>query len=474
MTTSDDNQKTVADFLSAIEPLMAAYQGGSFTYLALKRGDRFVLIRGIAHLRAPKETPFTHFSSDNVRAGRYRLTELEVGPRALATSLLSGTLTTPGGELDFPQPPNGDYNTWHAPSHPSGLQAHRRLGVLLLTATDNVPHDRMAMLDWELRAAITPYDGLAELMSEYGLGSLQNFASSVEVAAPPVAEIDPSSRIDGQTAFVRVRLARELATAPFSLGYRIVSERAPTGRHRIESSALHWAQTADGWEGAVTINVPERAAIQCFASYDGVTHHSSWISDRSTGQNPRRTVYEAIDPGLAALTEIAAREPRRGHKQDARDFEAAVSWVLWMNGFSAIHLGAVSRTQDGADLIAATPAGHIAVIECTTGVLKADKLALLHDRAQTVRRQLEIRGSRDLRVLAIAVTSQPIADVEADIEGATKRQIFVVTREQFHDLIDHTRAAPDADRFFQEAEQSLKFARMDPVQSNPLGLAEPL
>ena len=49
-----------------------------------------------------------------------------------------------------------------------------------------------------------------------------------------------------------------------------------------------------------------------------------------------------------------------------------------MLGFSVVHLRSTTRMQDAADLLATTPSGHIAVIECTTGLLKAeDKLALL-------------------------------------------------------------------------------------------------
>lgn len=106
------------------------------------------------------------------------------------------------------------------------------------------------------------------------------------------------------------------------------------------------------------------------------------------------------------------------------------------------------------------------------GVLKADKLALLHDRAQDVRRALEAAGNRETRVLAIAVTAQPLADVEADLDTATKRQIYVIAREQLDTLIGGTSTPPDADDFFANAEQSLKLAFSQSDPANPPGFNE--
>jgi hypothetical protein len=89
---------------------------------------------------------------------------------------------------------------------------------------------------------------------------------------------------------------------------------------------------------------------------------------------------------------------------------------LWLLGFSVAQLGGTPRTQDAADIIATTPNGHFAVIECTTGLLKADnKLPLLHDRAQAVRRALESSAHNQLRVLPVIVTTKSREEIKPDL-----------------------------------------------------------
>jgi hypothetical protein len=80
------------------------------------------------------------------------------------------------------------------------------------------------------------------------------------------------------------------------------------------------------------------------------------------------------DPALETIKDIVGKALRKG--QDARDLEAAIAWLLWMLGFSVAQLGATSRTQDAADLIATTPNGHFAVVE---SALKIQKFTGEHD-----------------------------------------------------------------------------------------------
>ncbi len=193
-------------------------------------------------------------------------------------------------------------------------------------------------------------------------------------------------------------------------------------------------------------------------SYAGHAQHYWWISDPSSAQNARRVAYGVFDPKLEYLAEVLSRTSSKGH--NARELESVVGWLLWMLGFSVIQLGAAPKMQDAADLIATVPSGHIAVIEVTTGTLKAEhKLALLHDRAQEVRRGLEASGARHVRVLTVMVTSQPKADVEVDLEPAEKLGILVMTREDLEAGLQRTTVNHDPDKIFEGAEARVKAAK---------------
>jgi hypothetical protein len=176
-------------------------------------------------------------------------------------------------------------------------------------------------------------------------------------------------------------------------------------------------------------------------------------------QNPRRAVYEAFDPQLQNLQAFIV-----GAAQDkglnARNLEAAVAWLLWMLGFGVAHLGATPRMQDAADLIATTPGGHFVIVECTTGLLKAEnKLALLHARAQTVRRRLDASNNTAMRVLAVIVTSRTRNDVSSELEAAERLGALVIAREDLERAINiQTSAQTNADQIFINGEKQVSAA----------------
>jgi hypothetical protein len=223
---------------------------------------------------------------------------------------------------------------------------------------------------------------------------------------------------------------------------------------------------ADAQEGSAELDIPRGALLHCFASYDGIAQQFGWLGDPSTIQNARRAAYEAFDPRLETLKSIIPGGPVRG--RDARDLESAIAWILWMLGFSVVHLGSTTRMQDAADLLATTPSGHIAVIECTTGLLKAEnKLALLFDRSQAVRRALDASGARHLRILTVMVTSQPRSDIEVEIEPAERLGILVLARENLDQVINRTLIPPNPEQIFIESEEAVRLAQAKHVPQHP-------
>jgi hypothetical protein len=167
-------------------------------------------------------------------------------------------------------------------------------------------------------------------------------------------------------------------------------------------------------------------------------------------------VYETIDPQLQTIQLFIAGQ---GRGQDARNLEAAVAWLLWMLGFSIAHLGAMPKTQDAADLLMATPMGHFAVVECTTGLLKAEnKLAHLHERAEVVRRSLRETNNTAFRVLPAIVTSKARNEVTADLEAAERLGIYVMAREGLDQAVNQTLFQPNPDQIYAQAEQEVAAA----------------
>src|SRR3546814_15589325 len=57
--------------------------------------------------------------------------------------------------------------------------------------------------------------------------------------------------------------------------------------------------------------------------------------------------------------------------------------------------------------VATTPQVHFSIVECTTGLLKAEnKLAKLVERTEAVRKSLRTSGNHHLRVMPVIITSK--------------------------------------------------------------------
>src|SRR5205085_3567166 len=125
----------------------------------------------------------------HVRAGYYHLGELKIGLRGIIDCLLAGHLDTPHGALEFPAADGGRHAASFVPYHPDGLQTQVRFNYLTVMGGQVEP-PRQPDIDWEIKAATPPYDGLQELAREFGLGALTSGPINVGVVAYNVAAID--------------------------------------------------------------------------------------------------------------------------------------------------------------------------------------------------------------------------------------------------------------------------------------------
>jgi hypothetical protein len=451
------NQKFIDDFFAAIAPYEAAFRHVGFSYLAVRFGSHFAMLRGRIFLNtAPLAPAPPHFESPHVRAGHYALTDLDFDVRGLINQLLTGSLKTPHGDLLFAVASGGHHGASFQPFHPDGLLNQQRFNVLTLIAgeTENICQPE---IDWEIKAASRPYDGLQELANEFSLGQLVQRPPYVEAVAFNVAAIDlRKSKVAGTNADIHVLTAKGLSRDRVTLGYRAYVPGSATTREVVSGATMQWTEEFQADCGHITLQIPPAAALNCTVSYAGIAQHHFWLGDPERAQNPRRAVYEAFDPKLATLSATIANAQGRG--EDARDLESAVAWLLWMLGFSIAHLN-TRRTRDPADLLLTTPSGHFAIVECTTGLLKAEnKLSLLHERAEAARRGLAASNSAHLRLIPVMVTSKTRADITPDLETADKLGILVMTRESLESAMNRTLTHPNPDQMYEEAERSIREA----------------
>jgi hypothetical protein len=463
-------QKFVDNFFDAIALYQSGLRHRGFSYLALKFGERYQIIRGRLFMgTAPPAARPPHFQSAHVRAGYYTLEELGTDVHGLVAQLLAGVVATPEGPLHFIAGAGGNHGASFVPFHPDGLATQTRINVLTIMGGE-METIRQPEVDWEVKSASRPYDSLQEIANEMSLGVLTQYPPQVEVVAYNVAAVDgQNSRVSGERADVQVILAKGLERDRLTLGYRVYVKGAAVARDVVRGGSMVWSVEENFDRGQTTIPVPLGGALNCAVSYDGVTQQHYWLADPGRIANPRRAVYEAFDPKLENLKAILANALGRG--AEARDLESAVAWLLWMLGFSVAHLN--TRTmREAADLIATTPLGHFAIVECTTGLLKAEnKLSLLHDRVEAVRRGLADANNAHLHLLPVMVTSKTRTEVAPDIEAAERLGVLVMTREHLDQVINQrTLVFANADQMYLEAEQSVS-AALAKYQPQEIGTA---
>jgi hypothetical protein len=452
-------QAHVKNFLDAIGPWMSGYLENSFAYLAVRHGPDFVLVQGMLRLRPfQSPLPLTQFQSENVIAGHFKLADVGKTFQEVIKELSRGSLTTPHGTLMFPRSPPS-HGTSFTPLHPSALQSQSRVNVLKITGAAQLLSADPSVLDWELRSSPVPFDSIQELLSEYGLGGLFTDFITVEVVATAVMGFDGDAcRITADKASIAIRLASTLDTNKVSIGYREINPGIAVKRGSVAGSQFVWTQEPERQIGTFNLDVNKAAILHCYASYNGVAQTHWFISDPTTSQNSRRVVVETFDPGLAILTEFMGRS--RGKNYDARDLEVSVAWMFWMLGFGTIQLGSTARTQDFSDIVLITPQGHLAIVECTTGLLKAEnKLAKLVSRHVTLRARLDQSNNRHIKLLPIMVSTLPRAELQADLEQAERLGVLVLAREQLDQIVPRTGVTNNPDELFQEAEKRLQNAQ---------------
>lgn len=421
-------------------------------YVAWARAGVRIVLK--ARLRfALQSVDFTprRFEWNDVVAQSFMLADVGQKPREFIEGILDGWLMCPDGKLLFPPQSGEHYVAQFLPLHPDGLEQQNRIAVLRIRGDDEGFPVNHAPLDWELKAADPPYDGLSELCQDFGLGTLIDPVCLFEAIANDVVTMDFSCKVVGVSIELGVFVAPGLDTEKVSIGYRLFDKGQVVSRKAVSGVQLSWAATELGQRGSAVIKVPPAAVLHCYARYNGVTHQHRWFNDPTVAQNPRRATYERFDPDLELLRDMCVPKDKY-----ARDLESAVAWILWMLGFSVLHLGMTKRLQDGPDLVATTPAEHYLVVECTTGQIKGEsKLERLVARAAAVRERLEKSNNRHLKVLPIMVTSMTRAEVAASEQAARGHNVVVLAREDIFAALDRTLVLPRPDEIYAEAERSL-------------------
>lgn len=445
-------KEQIEKFFSTIEPWIKAYSHIGLSYFAVRKDGETNLLQARLFLNtAPSAIPTSRIETASVLAGHFNFTELGMKLRDFVDRLVEkGEFDAPFGKVKFPSEKKGEFSAYFDPFHQEGIAGGNRLTVLKIRGASKWQLIDQMKFDWELKAAPKPFDSLDELLSFFVLGGGRDDSANIEIVAYHVAAINFSSVISGTDAKPSVFLAKSLDASNCQIGYRVFLHGKVVDRGAIQGSDLTWTEQDGVLRGEGLVGIPQGAVLHCVASYAGYAQHQGWIADPTHSQNARRVSLEAFDDRLEILRDYLFEEQKQ--RKNARDFEFGVAWLMWMLGFGITQVGGTARTSEAPDILATTPQGNILVVECTTGLLKAEnKLANLIDRTEAIRKRLAISGNSHLKLLPVIVTAKTKEEIKADLEQAQKLGVLVVTQEVLLELLQQTIAAPDPEAIYTRA-----------------------
>lgn len=451
------DKERVDSFFSTIKPWKLAYTNAGFSFFAIQRDKEIYLIQGrlFLNIAQPAIQPM-RIETASLIAGHIALSELKLNVEQFVDAIANaGGVDTPFGKLIFPTREQSDISLYFEPFHQDGIATGNRLPVLTLSGAQKQTFLDSRKIDWELKSLTSPYDSVDEVLTVLALGGERYDAVRVEIIAYTVASINQRSSVNGTNAKLCIALAKTLNTNKCRIGYRAFLHGKVVSRGSLEGPDLDWADEGDVLQGEGLVGVQEGAVLHCTASYDGHAQHQWWVADPAHSQNARRVALEASDERLTILNDFLFGEinPRK----HARDLEFGVAWLMWMLGFNVTQAGGTERSSDAPDILATSPQGNLLVVECTTGILKAqNKLANLVERTEVIRKRMTASGNGHLKLLPVIVTSKTKEEVKGELQQAEQSGVAVATRETLEELLRETIALPNTEEIYMRGWQSIQ------------------
>lgn len=432
------------------------YEWTACSYVALKTTDGWHLLCGRLLLEPSRlgydENPF-YFESEHVQAARLIKHN---GPSDMATMLdeaKEGNVTIGEQVLSLYVGQQAHLSSYYSPIYHPLINEGPRLPSLIIHGEQR--HNLLMilgderLLDWELKAADKPFESLDELLQNCGLPGTRQMGDStkLEIVARAPGFIANDSIIRNKTAVIKCRTAKKVNVNDVKIGYKLI-DKEKVIRDSVRGDKITWQIVDDLNHGQCKIDVGEANVAQAVFSYKGEALHQWWITDPDKHLNPRQAIHQLFD----ANQELLGKMLMKPEASKPYEFEGAVSALINILGFSVSNYGRMPKLQRGPDIIAITPAGHVAVIECTIGLLdENDKLAKLVQRTKLIRENLASSGYGFLQIKPIIITPLTRAEVEANLDDARKYNIAVICKEDIDDLLKLVIVSPNPEKLFEEA-----------------------
>jgi len=447
------NEKDIEAFFSEIAPWSETYTRISVTCLAVKEDGAWRLYSGRVALGVMPSSGKS-FATDLVFATQY---DVEVDPSKLRTDF--DKLFTDGAifgdrAVTFTPPTTGGghFNTYCAP-YTNGSASQMRTTLLRVFGEKFQKLENKEPLNWHVMSAAEPYGSFVDLLSDYGLTDPNGQGGHLEVVGnlPCIIDLETSALTDGKASVV-VKALPNANTSKMKLGAQIMGQ-GKTNRMSVSAELMTWEAGDKHHTGRCEIEVPPASALRLFLSYGGQIQNHVWLVDYAASPNARRIVHQTFDPQFGILMDMLQKPPQS--RQDSKEFEAAISWLFWMLGFSPMTWSASKRLTDAPDTALQAENGTILLVEATTKTLRAEnKLPNLVERTQQLRAAF---AKREVHLTVVPIICSALTDeaLAADMDMAQSLGIAVVSAGVLEEFVRRTMQAPNSNAIVGEIQLAL-------------------
>jgi hypothetical protein len=457
------NNKDLSNFTNILSLWKNIYKYVVVSYLELKtnQGPRLFCGRVIFTDIRPKIGNFD-FNAEHISAGRYiaKTNKATIDNYLLKAAI--GELACSDRDKKLILEKDNHISTYFIPPLSSiemKLPIIKFAGISRYNLISKTAEPRK--LDSELKSAQQPFDTLDELLVYCGLPSLNQIGdnTAIEIIAVNPAFIRNDSKINNNKAIIKCIAAKDIDKTKLRLGFRIF-KKSQIERGSETGTAFTWRKEKQSILGTLKMPIKNSALLQTYLSYKGVCIDQWWITDASKLLNPRQSIHETMEKNLESLKNDLIEIDIK----NASNFESAVTTLLHLLGFSVVNYGKTRKLLDGPDIIAITPQGNIAVVECTVGLLNnKDKLAKLVQRTNVIKTRMGKTGFGHLAIQPVIVTALSREEVKVDLEFAAKHDIAVISRENIDELLRRVSMPLDSEKLFKEAKMLIPITDKPPL-----------
>jgi hypothetical protein len=234
-----------------------------------------------------------------------------------------------------------------------------------------------------------------------------------------------------------------------SLGMLIFPRMGLEARQQI-SNQIAWKRVRNGRrEGVAAMRIESAESALVMLLIENSTVRRQWFVDSSRARNNRLLAIQHFDKDLRMIKQ-AVFEPG----SESMKFEVGIASLMFLLGFSP----AIQLETDSPDLIVTTPAGKIAVLECTTRIADfSSKLGKLVDRRGALHKSLKSSGHNG-DIAGILICALPRDQIAAKASELTIHKIVLIAKEELVSAFERLSFPNDPDKLLTDALEKLNKA----------------